>query len=275
MSVPPDTAGPWGHHRLSGWRRAWLECLHRIPGCRLLWRPALWLRKPLKESLREPVDTEIWGLRLRLRPTGNLSEQRLLFMPRLVDREEREFIRQALHGPGRTLVDIGANAGLYTLWAASLRRNIRIEAFEPDAELCRRLAANLSRNRIDHVNLHQAALGDPAQSLGLVRGKANLGENRLEEGGLPVVVRPLLEMLEEGGIRRVDILKIDVEGRETDILAPFFRQAPASLRPGAIICEEPRSPRESPVSALIRDKGYVRIRRTRMNGIYVRDRRET
>src|SRR6202041_1466255 len=50
----------------------------------------------------------------------------------------------------------------------------------------------------------------------------------------------LLDILAGEGIEAVDALKIDVEGFEDVILAPFFRDAPPRLWPRFVIIEDSR-----------------------------------
>ncbi len=52
--------------------------------------------------------------------------------------------------------------------------------------------------------------------------------------------RPLLGLLRERAIERTDAMKIDVEGAEDTVLAPFFRDAPRTLWPAAILIEDSR-----------------------------------
>lgn len=179
---------------------------------------------------------------------------------------------------GGVFLDVGANAGVYTLWAASLGLGVQIEAFEPDPELCERLQANLNRNNIEKVRLHSVALGNPQKPyVVLLRNERNLGRNRLVDArhhkGIAVSVRPLWEILQERNIGRVDVLKIDVEGHEEEILLPFFSQAPQSLWPKSVICELPRKGRglqNCRVASLLAERQYTLLRRTRMNGIFQR-----
>jgi hypothetical protein len=77
-------------------------------------RLALWLRKPLKSALPEYTDVLVWGLRLRLRSRGNLSEQRLILMPQFLDHRELSTLADFMSGGG-VFLDIGANAGVYSL----------------------------------------------------------------------------------------------------------------------------------------------------------------
>ena len=269
---------PWGRYVLKGWKGMWLQWIHACPSLPVFRRPLLWLRKPLKECLSsDPVDAKIWGLRLRLWPSGNLSEQRLLFMPQFLDVAEREFMAREFRAGSQCFLDVGANAGVYTLWAASLGLGVQIEAFEPDPELCERLQSNLARNGIEKARLHSVALGNPQKPSALFRNERNRGENRLVDArhrkGIPVSVRPLWEILQERNIGRVDVLKIDVEGNEAEILLPFFSQSPKSLWPKSVICELPRKGRDwrnCRVASLLAERQYTLLRRTRMNGIFQR-----
>jgi len=58
------------------------------------------------------------------------------------------------------LVDIGANVGMYTVWAAKTR-GVRVFAFEPESQNFALLNRNIARNQIDdHVVAFCASLSD-------------------------------------------------------------------------------------------------------------------
>src|SRR5258706_10927560 len=89
--------------------------------------PANWLGLRLAMLLRKPVirrsgaggiDTELWGLRLRLYPADNGCEKNALFTPQMYDVVERVALARAIEAARErefVFVDIGANAGLYSL----------------------------------------------------------------------------------------------------------------------------------------------------------------
>jgi FkbM family methyltransferase len=265
----PTTA--WGACRPSGWKAAWLRMLHRLPRGSGWRRLALLLRKPLKTHLPDWVDVEVWGLKLRLRSRGNLSEQRLLLMPQFLDPLERAVLAREL-SPGDVLLDIGANAGVYSFWAASLLRDdLRIEAFEPDPSLCARLRFNLQTNSLAQVTVHECALGRSAGSAILVAGPGNTGENRVETGsaeGLRVRMECLPQTLDALGIRRIKALKIDVEGFECDVLAPLFETGRPALLPEIIICELITRDGAAELRGMLEQAGYRLMARGRLNGVY-------
>lgn len=255
--------------------KKWLGLLHGMPVSSKNRRLALWLRKPLKFLVDGWVDIEVWGLRLRLRSKGNLSEQRLIYMPQFLDQTERQALADSLKDGGLFL-DIGANAGIYSLWVASLRKsNIRIEAFEPDPELCAGLAFNLAANQIGNVKINQMALGRQEGTMRLVKGDGNKGENRVEaEGaageGLDVEMTTLKQFLAKRGMDRVDALKIDIEGHEVDVLEPFFRDCPESVWPRLLICEVVHDA-DSRLLNLLNGSGYKIAGKGRLNTIFHRD----
>jgi hypothetical protein len=53
----------------------------------------------------------------------------------------------------------------------------------------------------------------------------------------------LLHAARSRGIERIDVMKIDIEGMEDQVLLPFFRKAPRSLWPRAIVGEHIFAPR--------------------------------
>ena len=275
-----DSDSAWGTHRLHGRDAALLRLCHALPpalpGGRRL---ALWLRHPLKHRLQGPVDTDVWGLKLRLMPRGNLSESRWLFMPQFIDRTEREFMRANLPEDG-TFVDIGANAGLYSAWAASacLHGTGTVLAVEPDPELQRRITFNRDLNQLDNLDIAPCALGDTDGNATLQVGNKNRGENHLANSAtdgdasaneVSVPIRTLTGLLTERNIDRIDGLKIDIEGHEHTVIRHFFDNAPESLWPRFLVFETCTEAQAESMQALAEEKGYRTAARGRLNTIAI------
>lgn len=255
----------------------------------------MWARHPLKRKLRGPVDAEVWGLRLRLMPRGNLSESRWLFLPRHFDRAERAYWRRTLR-PGDTFLDIGANAGAYSFWAAmAVGRGGVVLAIEPDPALRERIAFNASLNDLPQIRLVDCALGDAPGEATLVLGRTNRGQNVLagaadpraagdaetdadhsdrnvqaDAGCVTVVVRTLLDVVEEHSLDRIDGLKIDIEGHEHRVMRHFFEHAPASLHPARLQFERCTRQQADSMRTLMDEHGYRCVCTGRMNAIYQR-----
>lgn len=273
MSTQQDA--PWGAHQLRGWKNLWLHLCHAIPPWPGLRRLALWVRKPLKTQLKNWTDAEVWGLRLRLFPKGNLSEQRVLLMPQFFDPAERAALADVL-AQGGTFFDIGANIGAYSLWTSSVSDSVRIEAFEPDQELCDRLRFNLETNALtSRVHINNLALGRQAGTMQLVQDEANRGQNQVleasNESQHTVQVETLHSFQTNQGIQDLAALKIDIEGGEVDVMEPYFDQMPRAQWPRLVICEvgrEYKTADELPIWKLLEGAGYQLETRTRMNGIF-------
>ena len=267
---PPDDE--FGTFALRGIARWWLGICQNTRSRKL----NNWLRKPLKRLVHGWVDTQCWGLNLRLSAHGNISEQRLLYWPEGIDLAEREAIRSAL-ASGGVFLDIGANAGLYSLWIASDRNaDVQVEAFEPDAGLCNRIKGNLVRNGLINVRLHEYALGAREGSACLLRDGKNLGCNQVNSSEThsdppdinTVPMHRLPEVLKQFNITSSAVIKIDVEGAEKEILEPLFAELPSSTWPSLIVCELERRHETTEAANLLLSLGYKLRERTRMNGIF-------
>lgn len=125
---------------------------------------------------------------------------------------------EAFLAPGMHIVDAGANIGLYSLLAASrVGAAGRVHSFEPNSENCRLLLASAAANGFDNISLHPVALGN---STGYAYFTLALGSN----GGLQddlnrnifdesCKIVPVMR-LDDFDLRRIDLLKMDVEGAE-------------------------------------------------------------
>jgi FkbM family methyltransferase len=130
--------------------------------------------------------------------------------------------RQFCH-PGMTVVDVGANVGLYTMLASGLVGSSgRVVAVEPSSENCRLILLSVDANHLANVELFPVALDRE-------RGWSNLSAHFGSNGGLvaddpaslasgwsEIVPTFPLDDLVQG---QVHFLKIDVEGAEGRVVA--------------------------------------------------------
>ena len=130
--------------------------------------------------------------------------------------------------PAHTVVDIGANIGVFCTYLEYTAPGVLVRAFEPHPATFESLTRNLAANRLaDRVTANRVAVGREA---GVVRftgltGLASGHEAAAVGGsGEPVECIPLAATLD--GVETVDLLKVDTEGAEVDILEP----APTDLR---------------------------------------------
>ena len=222
-------------------------------------------------------DVQALGLNLRLHPQDNLSEKRLFLTPQCFDPAELDALR-AFMAPGRTFFDIGANAGAYALVAAKAGGpSARVIAVEPQREMRRRLLFNARQNGLHNIECSGAALSDfeGEEVLRMVagnRGGAALTGPAGSSSGEAVRVTTLARLAQEMRVDRIDAMKIDVEGGELPILAPYLKATAPERWPSLLILERAdMGGRDAPdAAAFAMSKGYGVSARTRMNVVLTR-----
>jgi FkbM family methyltransferase len=161
--------------------------------------------------------------------------------------------RRALRDGG-LFVDVGANVGTYTIWAAEL--GAEVIAIEPAADTFALLQENIALNGY-RVTAVPAAAGDHCGTARFTSG-LDAGNSMAPDG--PVVIE-LVTIDALIGDRRVTGMKIDVEGFEIDVLRGAVR-ALADHRIGLIQIEWNGMSTlavgadRRPVAELLADYGY-------------------
>jgi FkbM family methyltransferase len=143
-----------------------------------------------------------------------------------------------LHGGGPVVVDVGANVGVFSLWAARCLGAARIVAVEPSPRMARALLANLERNHVEHVTVLEVALGGQRREAVLYRRGAevmdtlfqrdNYGSHFEPTGTVKIVT--LEDVFTDLEIDHCDLLKLDCEGAEYEILFGASDTALAKVR---------------------------------------------
>ena len=140
----------------------------------------------------------------------------------LFNREYEFFPQFELSRPRDIIVDAGAHAGLYTL-IASLHAK-EVVALEPDHDIFQMLSTNVANNNLKNVVLKRSALWSENAPIRFYRrGNSQLGSIRTRKNTEPVLVDAisldrLLDRTVGGQGRRIDLLKLDIEGTEFDVI---------------------------------------------------------
>jgi FkbM family methyltransferase len=222
-----------------------------------------------------PVDVQYQGASFRFYHQASATERGALFNPDY-NIEELDFLRMHTR-PGGVFVDVGANVGTY---AMALARHAgpsgKVIAIEPHPVTHARLAFNRDASNFAQVILVAAAAGPSDGELMIETDGDNLGASHIvtdERSGNAIKVPSLRlqRILGEAGVDRVDALKIDVEGFEDRVLTGFFREAPPSLWPRAVVIEHlSRNEWREDCIADMRARGYAETGRTRSNTLLVK-----
>lgn len=191
---------------------------------------------------------------------------RLLYYFRSFDDEILAFLEGYLK-PGQVVVDVGANIGIYSAFAARrVAAEGRVFSFEPNPDVFRRLAVNAPTANVRRLAL---AVGSAPGTVGL-RLNADTAKSSVVDHGATDAVRDvpcvtLDEFLREHiGGGRIDYLKIDVEGFDYDVLLGA-RQCLARQAIGLVQAE--CSERQTEMFRLLTGYGYRVCRLTPDRGM--------
>lgn len=128
--------------------------------------------------------------------------------------------------PNDTVCDIGASYGDSAIWWSKLK-GANVLSFEPLSDIFRILEDNIALNRA-RVKAYNMAIGSGNFSMssreGNMLGKSNVANS------------PMIETtrMDDLGIPKIDLLKIDVEGFELDVLKGAVKSI-KKLKPRIII----------------------------------------
>jgi FkbM family methyltransferase len=126
---------------------------------------------------------------------------------------------------GAVFVDVGANVGALTIPAArAIAPSGRVIAVEASARIIGYLSRNVAANGLRNVHCVHAAATDAEGAVDFYEAPIDhfgMGSMGPQFHAKPSTVpgRPLDGILAEASVRRVDLLKIDVEGFEARVLA--------------------------------------------------------
>lgn len=259
---------PWGTYRPTGYKR-FLRLLVKLGfshGVTKRWFQRRWF----SSGERTPVDLVYHGVKFRLHPYDNIIETRILLGSRARDDEEIRMLRENLPAGG-VFLDVGANIGYYSLMAVACGASLAL-AVEPIPAAYERLAFNIFANGFqDRIIAIQTALGAERKTVCLTVAEGDLGgssivKSEIQGQQLQVPMMQLAEVLAERRIKKVDAMKIDVEGMEDLVLCPFYESAQEVLWPRFVIMEHVHGKDwKQDVLAFMLDRGYEQVGKSRSN----------
>lgn len=279
-SAADEKSAEFGQYALSPWQQRLLVLSQAMHPGWLGRRLALVLRRMVLKGRSLPIDASTEGFRMRVHITDNVSERKFLFMPQFCDVAERDYLASHLT-PDGVFLDIGANAGIYTLSAARAYAGQtghgKVVAVEANPVMQARLLYNVALNDFQNrVQLAPVALSDRTGEVEFSISNSNLGESGLITTGgnsIRVPCQTLYNLLQQEGISSgIDGMKIDVEGMEDVILMPFFHQAPRALFPSFIIIENSFNRWKNDLFGLLHEVGYRQVSQRKMNVILALER---
>ena len=203
-------------NKIAALPQQWLEILRHPLNCNArLAAMGRWATWQIASRLRdEPIRVafigraSLWARRGETGITGNIYYG-------LAEYEDMAFVLHLLR-PGDLFVDVGANAGSYSVLASGVI-GAKTEAFEPISETADRFLANVALNGIeDLVRLQQVGLAaQPGRLRFTTRNDTVNHVAKEDEEAIEITVETLDGLLEDAN---PTMIKIDVEGFEAEVL---------------------------------------------------------
>ena len=121
------------------------------------------------------------------------------------------------------VVDLGANIGLFSLAIHKRFHDVNVFAIEPCLENFKNICRNISENHLTHVYPVKCAINGDGRRQRFFQNSVNTGSSfaitdlagDIHED---VEGKTFLQFMDDFGIKKVDFLKIDIEGAEFEIL---------------------------------------------------------
>ena len=168
-----------------------------------------------------------------------IGEAKLLVTPRSSDLftiyeifSDQGYLPKLLNFPwqAETVVDLGANIGVFSIWASLTFRPKTVIAAEMEPRCFYQLVDNIALNHLgETIKPFQAAIFNQSGSVGMkkIPGSAFYGVDP-RKADRQVRSFSLEDFLKHTGLKRIDLLKIDIEGAEkyllTEANAPLFKR---------------------------------------------------
>lgn len=230
-----------------------------------IWNPKESIYKHLhfKGAFKVPLDG---SASFQLNHYGFVIENEI-FWKGLVNGWEKESIGLwiKLCREANTILDIGANTGVFSLIAKTINPGASVFAFEPVARVYKRLLENITLNNYNIVAIEKAASNtdgtaviydtDSEHTLSVTVNK------NMFEPGTAAVIETKIETIslnsfvKQYNLQHIDLIKIDVETHEPEVLEGFSEYL-AKFKPTMLI-EILNDEIGAKVNALVKDLNYL------------------
>ncbi len=210
--------------------------------------------------------------RMKAGVTLKLHADQMYLRPHLYGEYEVHLtkVMSALVQPGDTCLDVGANFGYYTALLSMLVGSAgAVHAFEPLPAFFSMATETILLNRVSSIaKLHNVGLGAESGTFtictfaGLPQGHASSTDlGRSDATPHVCSVTTLDEFVGANAIKRLDFMKVDVEGDELNVFRGGARVLSAPNAPAITFeinqdCLSSRSLAADEVHAALRDYGY-------------------
>jgi FkbM family methyltransferase len=179
-------------------------------------------RKMLGKDEAQPVVAQVDTLKLYVSP-NDMAVGHAIHTQGSYEAHVAAAIKETLE-PGMVFVDVGANIGYFSLLAAQLvGARGKVLAFEPNQRNCTLLHMSVALNNLANVEIYPYAVAERDASVvfdtltgsnGIVGTTLEVDESQLDTLAHKTLVRSVRLDGILANLRRLDVIKMDIEGAE-------------------------------------------------------------
>jgi len=208
----------------------WLKSLgglsRNIPNFYKIKEKLMWILMPIirGKNYRTVIKYDL-GQRIYLHLDDWIPIQLFWMGVYFVERKQTEHFKKLIK-PGDIVIDVGAHIGYYTLIAAArVGKSGHVYAFEPTSNTFKILQKNIQMNNFTNVSLYNLAISDKEGYVELYlsdtinTGATSITVSEFFSGKIEKAKCITIDsFLKKENIKKVDLIKIDVEGAEPKVL---------------------------------------------------------
>lgn len=218
----------------------------------------------LSNFVRKDLAIEVNGFQMRLNIRDSLFQRGLAFFPKHIDADMVRYLVANIRS-GDIFVDAGAHAGYYSMVASrELGKTGQVVAIEADPFNLAYIKENFALNSYcSTAKIISGAVGGSKEMLRLGINRGNRGSNVIE--GFAAVSQEYIDVpadsikgwLEQIKCKRVDVIKLDIEGCEMLALESLMRDFPADCQPRIVLIEiNPAFEQSDKILPFLESNGY-------------------
>lgn len=160
----------------------------------------------------------------------------------------------------KTIVDFGANIGVFSFWCAVANKSAKIYAYELVPAVFKFLDKNIKLNNLNNVNVFNYGVWSEDGEVTIEQpkeyGVSNVFERSSDGKGISCRLKKARSII--GRFEKIDVLKIDIEGSEYEVLFSLDDKDFAKIK--KIIMEFHSmgdSSRPGKLLSFLKDKGFA------------------
>jgi len=171
--------------------------------------------------------------------------------------------------PDAIFFDVGANVGVYSLYAASLFPTMNIVAFEPMPENFKSLNNNILLNKFTNISPRDYAVGNFTRTvkLDIPQNVSGSTGSQVSHNGIDVIMVDIDNFCQ--GLSGLYYVKIDIDGQELEVINGMKNTLPHIKS----ILVEVSSESKDEITAILTSAGFTTTNRFNAMAPHSRERR--